>query len=328
MEKIGVIGYGSWATALTYVLTQNQKEVYWWFYHEGDVHYLRSHRRNPRYLQQLTLPLRFIHPSTKLPWIVEQSELIILAIPAAYLHKRIYSPLRQCKALREKPILSAIKGLELRTKLPISQYLQRLYGVSSEHIGVIAGPAHAEEVAQRKKTCITIALPKTMHLQQEIKNCFENDFIGVLFSEDIGGIEYASVLKNVYTLAMGVLAGMGLGDNYRAMAFCSCLSEMEQVLAQLHPIPLRNMLHSAYLGDFLVTAYSEHSRNRRLGWLVGKGLSVQEAFYQMHMVAEGYFALKVLYEHYKVRFPIVESLYRIFFAQASVSTLLEAIPLF
>ena len=325
--KYGIIGYGSWATALVSIVTQKHN-INWWLPNETIVKHIKKYGKNPKYLSDASLHVEKINfYSTSPQDFVKNCDVIFVVVPSAYVDIHL-APFKGNQDFSNKLFVSGIKGFEITTNKIVSKYLNEVFNVKENNISAIGGPAHAEEVIKQKETVVTLAF--TNDSFNKIAEDLRTPYFHVLTSNDLEGIEYAAILKNIYALTIGILIGLGLGDNFIAMSACSCLNEMENILEELHPVDLRTIIHSAYLGDFLVTAYSKHSRNRRLGTLIGQGFSVESAIKKLQMVAEGYFATKILVEEYfqknNVRFPIVETLYKVLYKELSPMELKKVIP--
>ncbi len=326
MSKIGVIGGGSWATALVKILSANGNSINWWVRNEDAVKFIAKFHHNPKYLSSVELDMQKIAVSNDLEEVVGQSEILIMAIPAAFLKASLngLGP----KSFEEKTVFSAIKGIVPEDNLIIGEFFNQRYGIDFCQIGVITGPCHAEEVALEKLSYLTIASQNTK-MATVLANQLNCRFIRTIVSDDIYGTEYSAVLKNVYAIASGICHGLGYGDNFQAVLVSNAIQEIKRFVDAVHPID-RDIKCSAYLGDLLVTAYSQFSRNRTFGNMIGKGYSVNAAQMEMNMIAEGYYAAKCIHElnkTLKVHMPIASTVYRVLYEQASpsneISTLTE-----
>ena len=326
MSKIGVIGGGSWATALVKILSANGNSINWWVRNEDAVKFIAKFHHNPKYLSSVELDMQKIAVSNDLDEVVGQSEILIMAIPAAFLKASLngLGP----KSFEEKTVFSAIKGIVPEDNLIIGEFFNQRYGIDFCQIGVITGPCHAEEVALEKLSYLTIASQNTK-MATVLANQLNCRFIRTIVSDDIYGTEYSAVLKNVYAIASGICHGLGYGDNFQAVLVSNAIQEIKRFVDAVHPID-RDIKCSAYLGDLLVTAYSQFSRNRTFGNMIGKGYSVNAAQMEMNMIAEGYYAAKCIHElnkTLKVHMPIASTVYRVLYEQASpsneISTLTE-----
>lgn len=192
------------------------------------------------------------------------------------------------------------------------------FEVPLEQIAVISGPCHAEEIALERLSYLTFA-SNDLKMARSVAQTFDCHYVKTSISDDIYGTEYAAVLKNVIAIAAGICHGLRYGDNFQAVLISNAIQEIERFVAAVHPIH-RDIKSSAYLGDLLVTAYSQFSRNRTFGTMIGKGYSVKSAQMEMLMIAEGYFAVKGIKEinkHYNVHMPITNAVYNILYERIS-----------
>ncbi|WGQ08386.1 NAD(P)H-dependent glycerol-3-phosphate dehydrogenase [Pedobacter gandavensis] len=316
IPKVAMIGGGSWATAIVKMLSDNEtpKEIYWWMRNEIAIDHLQKYKHNPNYLSSVEIRLPDTHISSNIVSIIQQSDYIILNVPAAFLKETLKEVTPEL--LKGKKIISAIKGIVPDENQIIGEFLQQKYQVPLKDIVVISGPCHAEEVALEKLSYLTIAC-----LDEELSGVFagllRNRYIKTNVSDDIFGTEYAAVLKNIYAVASGICHGVGYGDNFQAVLISNAIREIKRFVDAVHPID-RDIKESAYLGDLLVTAYSQFSRNRTFGNMVGKGYTVKSAQLEMNMVAEGYYAVKCMHHinlKYKVDMPISRAVYAILYEQ-------------
>ena len=204
--------------------------------------------------------------------------------------------------------------------LILVEYFNQQWNVAFENFAVVSGPCHAEEVALEKLSYLTIA-SQSEENRNAICSLLQCRFIFTTPSDDIWGTEYAAVLKNIYALGAGICNGLNYGDNFQAVLISNAIEEMERFVKAVHPIE-RDIKDSAYLGDLLVTAYSQFSRNRTFGNMIGKGYSVNSAQLEMNMIAEGYYATKCVYEvnrKYKVDMPIAQAVYNILYQKFSAA---------
>lgn len=309
---IAIIGSGSWATALAKLFLNNTAGINWFVRKEEDIAHIREYKTNPRYLSSVEFDTDKITFFTSLADCIQHSDYLVLAIPSAFLHDS-FAGLNE-QMLQGKVFFSAIKGIVPQHNLIVGEYLNRVYQVPLEHIGVITGPCHAEEVALEKLSYLTIASIHTANAQV-VSNLLNCRYLKSTVSDDIYGTEYSAVLKNVIAVAGGICHGLGYGDNFLAVLVSNAIQEIKRFVDAVHPID-RDINASAYLGDLLVTAYSQFSRNRMFGTMLGKGYSVKQAQLEMNMVAEGYYAVKCVYEinkHTHVQMPITEAVYNIIY---------------
>ena len=317
-NKVTVIGGGSWATANIKILTDNttEKEIFWWMRNPHAVEHIHKFRHNPNYLSSVEINVPAQNVSTELKPLIQKSDFILLNVPAAFLKEALtgITP----ADLAGKKIVSAIKGIVPDENQIIGEFLNQHYNVPFDHFLVISGPCHAEEVALEKLSYLTIASRDT-ELAAEFAGMFNTRYIKTIVSDDIYGTEYGAVLKNIYAIASGICHGVGYGDNFQAVLISNAIRELERFVAAVHPIT-RDIKESAYLGDLLVTAYSQFSRNRTFGNMIGKGYTVTSAQLEMNMVAEGYYAVNCLHQvnkQYKVHMPICNAVYAILYQKRS-----------
>ena len=308
-KTIAVIGGGSWATALVKMLSNNVSELHWWMRNEEATQQIKDTKRNPRYLSSVIIDTKIVHVSSDLNEICKKSDIIILAVPSAFLHTSLSN---LDVDLSSKILFSTVKGIIPERNQIVGAYLQNEYQVPSDQIGVIMGPCHAEEVALERLSYLTVAC-ENMSTAEYMASQLSCRYIKTTTSNDIYGAEYAAVLKNVVAVAAGIAHGLGYGDNYLSVLVSNAIREIKRFVDTVHPNG-RDIKDSAYLGDLLVTAYSKFSRNRTFGTYIGKGYSVKAAQMDMNMVAEGYYAVKCIKEinkEFQVRMPITDSVYRI-----------------
>lgn len=308
--RVGLIGSGSWATAIAKMVLTNTNVLNWWVRREETKEYLEAHGRNPNYIQSIIFDPKTLRISTDIQTVIDASDLVIFAVPSAHLHALIQKT--QPQGLEGKIIFSAIKGMVVEYNSIPARYLHKELQVPYERIGLIAGPCHAEEVAREKLSYLTVACPD-LNLAQGVADLLATRYIRVNTTEDVFGAEIAAVLKNIYAIAAGIALGLGYGDNFLSVLISNASQEMKRFLAAVHEVD-RDVKESPYLGDLLVTAYSPHSRNRTLGLMIGKGYSVKEAIMEMTMVAEGVngaLGIFKMNERFQARLPIADAVYRI-----------------
>ncbi|MBI4946072.1 MAG: NAD(P)H-dependent glycerol-3-phosphate dehydrogenase [Bacteroidetes bacterium] len=316
MKNIAVIGGGSWATALVKMLCNNMESVNWWVRSKETADYIRKYHHNPNYISSVEFELKKINVSSDLKEIISTSDVLIMAIPSAFLKESLIGITKE--ELKNKKIFSAIKGIVPEHNLIIAEFFNQVYEVPIENVGVITGPCHAEEVAMEKLSYLTIA-SQNADSANFVASKLACRYIKTSTSDDIYGTEYSSVLKNVLAIAAGICHGLGYGDNFLSVLISNGIQEIKRFVDVVHPIT-RDIKDSAYLGDLLVTAYSQFSRNRTFGGMVGKGYSVKSAQMEMNMIAEGYYGVKCVHEinkQYKVEMPITDAVYHILYEKIS-----------
>ena len=321
--RCAVIGYGSWATALVKILQENEPQVGWYIRNDEVLEYIRRHKTNPRYLRDVRFDTGRLSLSNNLDQIVDEFDILVLAVPSIYL-KATLAPLTV--SLESKFVVSAIKGIVPDELVTIAEYMNRNYGLPFDQIGIVSGPCHAEEVALERLSYLT-SVCKTPENSEALGQKIRTDYIRVSGSTDIYGIEYAAVLKNIYAIAVGMAIGLGYGDNFLAVLISNGAMEMARFMERTYP-EKRNVFASAYLGDLLVTSYSQFSRNRRFGLMIGKGYSVHSAQMEMSMVAEGYYAADCIMKinlRKGVDMPIAGMVYKVLYQGASPSSSMRSL---
>lgn len=316
-EEVAIIGGGSWATALAKIVSGNVKRLHWYIYEKEIIEYLKKHKHNPQYISSIEFDTRKIEFYNDAKQAMESAPLIIFVVPSAYIKNLLG---KQDIDFTGRFFVSAVKGIVPDDNVTVTEYFQEQFNLLYSQVGVISGPCHAEEIAMGRLSYLTVATEEEEQ-GQHIAELLKTPFIKTILSSDIYGIEFGAVLKNIYALGAGINHGLGYGDNFQAVYISNAIREMERFLARLFERE-RHLFHSVYLGDLLVTAYSQFSRNRTFGNMIGKGYSVRSAMMELNMVAEGYYAAKCIYEinqKYNVRIPIAETVYRILYENANAA---------
>ena len=315
--RIGIVGGGSWATAIAKMLVQNNGHVNWFMRNIESIKAFKVLKHNSRYLCGVEFDVEKISFTDDLDKLVRDSDVIVFAVPSAFV-KNVVSRLNV--PLKNKVVVSAIKGLIPDDNLILGEFFHREYHVPLEQIVIISGPCHAEEIALERLSYLTFSC-QDLKLARSVAQLFECFYVKTCISDDIYGTEYGAVLKNVFAIAAGICHGLRYGDNFQAVLISNAIQEMERFVNVVHPIQ-RDIKYSAYLGDLLVTAYSQFSRNRTFGTMIGKGYSVKSAQMEMLMIAEGYFGVKGIHEineQYHVHMPITNAVYNILYEHISPS---------
>jgi glycerol-3-phosphate dehydrogenase (NAD(P)+) len=316
MKKIAVIGGGSWATALVKILGNNAEEIHWYVRNEEAAEYIRKFHRNPKYLQAAEIDLNVVKVSSDLEDCIQKSEAIVLVTPSAFLNDTLKD--LPDNIFEGKVMISAIKGIIPEYNAIPARYIHKSFGTPYDKIGIICGPCHAEEVAMERLSYLTVACPDE-DISEGFAQLLNCRYIKTNVSDDLFGTELSAVMKNIYSIASGICAGLGYGDNFQAVLVANAIQEIENFIDEVSPIH-RDVKSSAYLGDLLVTAYSKFSRNRTFGFMIGKGYTVKTAILEMDMIAEGYYAVKSIHEinkKFEVEMPILEAVYNIVYERIS-----------
>jgi glycerol-3-phosphate dehydrogenase (NAD(P)+) len=319
LQHLTIIGGGSWATALVKIFSESKISVTWYLRSQEHVDYLLANGRNPNYLGFLQLDLQYIKPTNNIDEALASSKDILFAVPSAYLESEV-SELEE-NALDRKNIYVSIKGIVSDKFLIPSVFLAKRFNVKANDIMVIAGPCHAEEIAMGRKTFLTIA-GNDQETVDRMVSAITSEYIKVVANDDPLGVEYAAILKNVIGIACGMVKGMNYGDNFLAVVVSNAMREVNEFLRAVDKRQ-RDIYDSSYFGDLLVTAYSEYSRNRTFGQMIGRGYSVAMAESRMNMIAEGYPAVKGVQQIAKslgVKMPVLAAVYRMLYQHAAPYT--------
>lgn len=334
--NFGILGSGSWGTALAKILTDNGNSIYWWNRNEAAIQQIKTRHHNPQYLPTAHFDITKLHLTTDAAEVIRKSDCIIIAVPSAYaadllrgLDKNIFEG---------KKIISAIKGILPEQNLLLNDYLKAQFGVALNNYFAVLGPCHAEEVAAEKLSYLTFS-GTDEPVTKVLASFFKTDYINTIVNTDIYGVQYAAILKNIYAVGSGMAHGLDYGDNFLSVLIANSADEMACFLRELgvqniqvgsidhhperHPkSQTTNYAASVYLGDLLVTCYSLHSRNRSFGNMVGKGYTVKGAQLEMSMVAEGYNASKCMHiinQKVKADMPIAATIYKILWENLPVA---------
>jgi glycerol-3-phosphate dehydrogenase (NAD(P)+) len=330
--RFGVIGGGSWATALAKILTDNRNPIQWWIRNEAIIRHLKARHHNPQYLSSVYFDTGLLSLSGSVSDVVAASDCLVMAVPSAYLAAALEGVDRN--AFRGKRVLSAIKGILPEHNLLLNEYLEKEFGGAAADYFTVMGPCHAEEVAAEKLSYLTFS-GQDEEATREIAAYFTTEYLNTVVNLDVYGVQFAAILKNIYALGAGIAHGLEYGDNFLSVLIANCADEMAGFLRKLgiHHIEVgdhtpreghrksANYAASVYLGDLLVTCYSLYSRNRTFGNMIGKGYSVKSAQLELNMVAEGYNASKCIYlknKEIKADIPIAEMIYRILWENVNV----------
>ncbi len=310
--KIAIIGGGSWATALAKIILNNVSTLNWWMRDDEAIKHMSLYRHNPRYLQSVEFDINKIKLTSDIEKCIGESDVIIIATPSAFLYELFKD--FNTDLIKDKIVISAVKGIIPEYNAIPARFIHKTFGTPYEKIGMICGPCHAEEVALERLSYLTVAC-QDEDIAEGIAEKLDCRYIKTTTSDDLFGTELSAVLKNVYSIASGICAGLGYGDNFQAVLISNAVQETENFIDEVSPIH-RDVKSSAYMGDLLVTSYSRFSRNRTFGYMIGKGYSVKTAQLEMDMIAEGYYAVKSVIEinkKFQVEMPIVEAVYNIIY---------------
>ena len=320
--KICILGGGTWGTALAKIVLMNQKHMNWFIRRDDQIEGFYKLGHNPSYLTNVKFNLAQITFYSNIEKAIKDSDTIIIAIPSPYVKQ--YFRRMWNSTFRGKFMVSALKGIIPNDNMVMSEFLASNFKIPFEDIGVLSGPCHAEEVALERLSFLTVA-SKDEKKANLLAEAIHSRILKTRISNDVVGIELAAVLKNIYAIAAGICQGLLYGDNFQAVLMSNCSKEMSRFLNGVVPIE-RNISEQHYLGDMLVTGYSQFSRNRTLGAMIGKGYSVKSAQLEMEMIAEGYYGAKCIYEmneRFKVDMPIVQTIYEILYEKLAPQTAIK-----
>ncbi len=310
-QRIGLIGNGSWATAIAKILNKNLETFNWWVKDEYVKGHLEHRQHNPNYLTDVQFDTDKLIITTDINELVRQSDIIFLVVPSIYVENCLS---HLTESIAKKFIVTSIKGIIPAHNVAVGQYLTDHFQLPENQLGIVSGPCHAEEVALERLSYLTVAAADA-EKAAIVAACLECNFIHVKTSKDVFGTEYAAILKNIYAIAAGIAHGLGYGDNFQAVLMSNAIREMHHLLKSVENTK-RKINDSAYLGDLLVTGYSFFSRNRMFGNMIGKGYTVKSAILEMNMVAEGYYATKGIAEMIEkegIQAPIISAVYKILY---------------
>lgn len=320
--QFGMIGSGSWSTALAKILTDNGNTINWWIRNTDTINYMHKRKHNPHYVSSAYFNIGQTILNNNITEVVEKSDVLVIGVPSAYAEQVLQQ--LPANAFEGKKIVSAIKGILPTDNQLLNEYLLQHFGVALENYFTVLGPCHAEEVAAEKLSYLTFTgIDETA--TQAIAKHFNTDYLNTRINHDVFGVQYAAILKNIYALGAGIAHGLEYGDNFQSVYIANAANEMVTFLRQLlsnndcvKPKDDINYAASVYLGDLLVTCYSLYSRNRTFGNMIGKGYSVKSAQLELNMVAEGYNASKCIHktnQSIHAHIPIATTIYEILWEQ-------------
>ncbi len=334
--KFGIIGSGSWGTALAKILTDNGHHINWWNRSETAIEQFKKRSHNPQYLSSARFDMNLLNLTSDVNEVIQQSDVLIIVVPSAYIVE-VLSTLRK-DIFTGKKILSAIKGILPEENVLLNDYLSQNFNVAISDYFAVLGPCHAEEVAAEKLSYLTFSGIDEV-TTTAIAHNFKSSYLRTVVNKDIYGVQYAAVLKNIYALGAGIAHGLDYGDNFLSVLIANSADEMAGFLRKAgiinaevgyieHKKNTHNQVHnnyaaSVYMGDLLVTCYSLYSRNRTFGTMIGKGYSVKNAQLEMSMVAEGYNASKCMFHinnTINADMPIAEMVFKILWQNESAKT--------
>lgn len=315
MANIGIIGAGSWGTALAWLLTNNGHQVTIWSIVEEEIQMLKEHREQKDKLPGVILQETMIF-TTDLEEAMKDKDVLVLAVPSPYTRSTAAKMAPYVKTGQK--IVNVAKGIEEKTLMTLSEIIEQ--EIPNADVAVLSGPSHAEEVGKGIPTTIVVG-SKNKETAEYLQNLFMSQVFRVYISSDVLGIELGAALKNVVALAAGIADGLGYGDNTKAALITRGIAEIARL-----GISMGGRIETFYgltgIGDLIVTCASMHSRNRKAGILIGKGATMEEAMAEVKMVVEGVYSAKAGYalsQKYGVSMPIVEQVNRVLFEGRAAS---------
>ena len=322
-QRIAILGSGSWATALAKIVMQNQSEINWFIRRQEVIDEFIATGKNPSYLGAASFDVSRIHFSSDINQTIMQSDILILAIPSPYVK---HSLMKIRRNMTGKVVISAVKGMIPDDNVIVTDYLHQRFAIPMDQLGVIAGPCHAEEIALERLSYLTIGCENRQNAEL-MARLFQTDYVQTVTSSDVVGLEYSSVMKNIYAIAAGMCQALHYGDNFQAVLLSNAIQEIQRFATAMSNVP-RDITASGYLGDVLVTGYSQFSRNRQFGQMLGMGYSVKAAQMEMEMVAEGYYGTKAIHmanERMCVSLPIVDAMYEILYNRQKAKPIIKSL---
>ena len=311
------MGGGSWATAVAKIVLEKVDHISWYMRRPEVIEDFKRFEHNPSYLTSVHFDVNRISFSSDINEVVRNCDTLIFVTPSPYLKNHLK---KLKEKLHNKFVITAIKGIVPDENLICSEYFRQVFNVPDDNLAVLGGPSHAEEVALGRLTYLTIGCTDE-EKAANFADLIASSYVKTKTNSDVIGIEYASVLKNVYAIASGICNGLKYGDNFQSVLVSNAVQEMSRFLNAVYPIE-RNVYDSVYLGDLLVTSYSNFSRNRVFGTMIGRGYSVKSAQIEMEMIAEGFYGTKCMKEinrHFHVNMPILDAVYNILYEKISPS---------
>lgn len=309
MAVVSVLGAGSWGTALTFLLSSNGHDVTLWSIDPNEVRMLDQEREQSQKLPGVIIP-ETVHVTGSIEEALSNKDMIIMAVPSPYTRStaKTLKPYIRYGQL----IVSVAKGIEEDTLMTLSEQIEQ--ELPGANVAVLAGPSHAEEVGKAMPTAVVTGA-KNRETAEYIQNTFMSNVFRVYTSPDILGIELGSSIKNVIALAAGIADGLGCGDNTKAALITRGIKEIT-ALGTAMGGKIETFQGLTGIGDLIVTCASVHSRNRKAGYLIGQGRTMEEAMAEVKMVVEGVYSAKAaraLSLKYHIEMPIVEEVNRILF---------------
>lgn len=316
MEKITVLGAGSWGTALAMVLANNNHDCLLWSHRENQAAEINTEHTNKKYLPETVLPSN-LKATSSFETAIKHANTIVIAVPTKAI-RDVCSDMKE-HLNSKKLFVHVSKGIEPDSFKRISEMIvDEIPTINVEAIVVLSGPSHAEEVVLNHPTTITAA-SENMEAAKQVQDLFMNNSFRVYTNDDVIGVEIGAALKNVIALAAGIVDGLGYGDNAKAALITRGLAEITRLGISLGAQPY-TFSGLTGMGDLIATCTSVHSRNWRAGNMLGKGASLEKVLNEIGMVVEGVRTTKAAYQlaqKQQVDMPITEALYSVLFENIS-----------
>ena len=321
MKKIGVIGAGSWGTALANTLANKGHQVKIWDINQDHLKSMEEFRENKAFLPEVRL-----HDNITISYTIEETlkdaDIGLFSVPAQHFRQALTGAIPYLK--KEMVLVNVAKGIEQKTLLTMSQIAEEV--APEIPYVVLSGPSHAEEVGRMLPTTVAVA-SKDMKFAEFIQDVFMTDRFRVYTNHDVIGVELGGALKNIIALGAGISDGMGFGDNAKAAMMTRGIAEIARLGVQLGAEVL-TFAGLAGIGDLIVTCTSMHSRNRRCGIMIGQGIKPSEAVEKIGMVVEGMYTTEAAYQLAKkvgVEMPITECIYQVINEQIDAREAVEVL---
>jgi len=309
MAKIGVLGAGSWGTALALLLQKNGNDVTIWSISKEEVDMLNEEREHKDKLPGVKLPMEILITNEVKPAVIGM-DFLVLAVPSVFTRStaRLISPY----VTKGQIIVDVAKGIEETTLMTLSEQIEE--EIPHANVAVLSGPSHAEEVGRGLPTAVVIGA-RTEETARYLQESFRSEVFRVYISSDIKGMELGGSLKNVIALAAGIADGMGYGDNTKAALITRGIMEITRIGIAMGGKE-KTFAGLTGIGDLIVTCASVHSRNRKAGYLMGQGKTMDQSMKEVNMVVEGVYSAKAAYKlgkRYNVSMPIIEQVNKVLF---------------
>lgn len=319
-EKVGVVGLGSWGTAVANVFVDAGNPVSIWGRDAAVVDAINERHQNPKYLKDLSLSPK-LKATTDLEKLVSESKIVVCGIPTQQI-RNVFQPI--AKLLKNKQLVNTSKGIEVKTHLRVSEIFQQI--APTAKYTILSGPSFAQEVVKHLPTAVTLASTNKTSARK-IQRMLSTPYFRAYTADDVVGVEYAGALKNVIAIASGMVMGLKLGYNATAATINRGIAEIVRISKKERAKPM-TFLGLSGMGDLILTCTGPLSRNRTVGVLLGEGKNLEEIQKQLGGVAEGVFTAQSAYElakEFRIEMPITEQIYKILYQGSSPQSALKAL---